>query len=89
MIATTSSGYNETTSITASSSPITAYTMQLEAYLCMEEAKEKRAERDENPYVIPLSHNPIKGSFRQSRGSYKGISKSAKGKFNKLNKKQR
>lgn len=40
-------------------------------------------------WVEPLSHKPLKGTFRQSRGSYKGISKSARNKSKKLNFKRR
>lgn len=43
--------------------------------------------KKENPeWIEPLSHRPEKGTFKQSRGSYKGISKSAKNKFKKINK---
>jgi len=69
-----------------STTTLTTTSTLSETYYSYLEYKEEYEE--ENPeWVEPLSHNPPKGTFKQSRGSYKGVAKSAKGKTSKLNKK--
>jgi len=83
VIAIAFSGCNSTTTTSSFDDSPTSITVTYPSYYPKEEYEEEFYD-----WVAPLTHKPPKGTFRQSRGSYKGISKSAKGKFNKLNRKR-
>jgi uncharacterized protein with von Willebrand factor type A (vWA) domain len=85
MIAFSTPCCDTSTLTTTNTSPTSTISETYYSYL---EYKEEY--KEDNPeWVEPLSHKPLKGTFRQSRGSYVGISKSAKGKTSKLNRRGR